>query len=222
MSGCPPARDIEPLPPHLKDALRRVLLKRGAVTGGELACLLHPAVEELDLSDCVLSYQHLAALTRQQHLRSAPAPDKLKSDVEIFARKLCLNQSYQDPCEEDVAGCSRLLGKVLMRNPRLEFVNLRKVLFVRDLALSCLPPTVTHLDLGGCRGLTDGGVRRLTSNCPRLTSLSLSSTAVTDRSLLTLSVSRARDTVRELRINGCTNITDTGIEVETHYVLHTS
>ena len=137
----------------------------------------------------------------------------MKSDGEIFARKLCLNQSYQDPCEEDVAGCSRLLGKVLMRNPRLEFVNLRKVLFVRDLALSCLPPTVTHLDLGGCRGLTDGGVRRLPSNCPRLTSLSLSSTAVTDRSLLTLSVSRARDTVRELRINGCTNITDTGIEV---------
>ena len=64
-------------------------------------------------------------------------------------------------------------------------------------------------------GLTDGGVRRLSSNCPRLASLSLSNTAVTDRSLLTLSVSRARDTVRELRINGCVNITDTGIEVVT-------
>ena len=71
MPGCPPATDIEPLPPHLKDALRRVLLKRGAVTGGELGCLLHPGVEDLDLSDCQLSYQHLAALTHQQHLRSA-------------------------------------------------------------------------------------------------------------------------------------------------------
>ena len=136
--------------------------------------------------------------------------------IEIFIRKLCLNQSYQDPSEEDEPGCSRLLGKVLMRNPRLEFVNLRKVVFVRDLALSSLPASVSHLDLGGCRGLTDGGVRRVTANCPRLASLSLSNTAVTDRSLLTLSVSRARDTVRELRINGCINITDTGIEVTTN------
>ena len=126
---------------------------------------------------------------------------------------MCLSQSYQDPSEEDVPGCSRVLGKVLMRNPRLEFLNLRKVLFVRDLSLSSLPASLTHLDLGGCRGLTDGGVRRLTSNCPRLASLSLSNTAVTDRSLLTLSVSRGRDTVRDLRINGCVNITDTGIEV---------
>ena len=57
----------------------------------------------------------------------------------------------------------------------------------------------------------------MTANCPRLASLSLSNTAVTDRSLITLSVSRGRDTVRELRINGCTNITDTGIEVITQY-----
>ena len=135
---------------------------------------------------------------------------------------MCLNQSYQDPSEEDVAGCSRVLGKVLMRNPRLQFVSLRKVLFVRDLALSWLPPTVTHLDLGGCRGLTDGGVRRLTANCPRLASLSLSNTALTDRSLLTLSVSRARDSLRELRINGCSNITDTGIEVAMKWSLCSS
>ena len=58
---------------------------------------------------------------------------------------------------------------------------MRRVLFVRDLSLSSLPPSLAHLDLSGCPGLTDAGVRRLTANCPRLVSLSLSYTRVTDR-----------------------------------------
>ena len=67
--GCPPGPDLEPLPRHLKDALRRVLLKRGALTGKELGCLLHPGVKELDLSDCDITYQHLVTLTHCQQLR---------------------------------------------------------------------------------------------------------------------------------------------------------
>ena len=64
-SGCPPESDLRPLPPHLKDSLRRVLLKRGRVTGPQLSCLLHPGVTELDLGDCVISPGHLAALASE-------------------------------------------------------------------------------------------------------------------------------------------------------------
>ena len=63
--GCPPESDLRPLPPHLKDSLRRVLLKRGRVTGPQLSCLLHTGVMELDLGDCVITPGHLAALASE-------------------------------------------------------------------------------------------------------------------------------------------------------------
>ena len=106
---------------------------------------------------------------------------------------------------------------------------------VRDCSLACLARTLTHLDLGGCGLVTDSGVRRLTASCPALASLSLSRwilvsrprylhtylhiythlsrTKISDRSLFTLSSSRCRNTLREIRVNGCVNITDSGIEV---------
>ena len=40
--GCPPASEIKPLPPHLKDPLRKVLLKRGTITGANLICWPFP------------------------------------------------------------------------------------------------------------------------------------------------------------------------------------
>ena len=63
----------------------------------------------------------------------------------MFTRKLCLTQCYQEPSDEDMPGCSRMLGKVLTRNPRLEMINLRNALFVRDLSLSGLTASLTHL-----------------------------------------------------------------------------
>lgn len=196
-AGCPPAPEVLPLPRHLKDGLRRVLLKRGAVTGPELGCLLHPGVSELDLSDCLISHQHLAVISTCSAIR-----------------KLCLNQCYQDQqtSHEDLSRCSRMLRALLVRNSRLSVLNMRKVPFVKDVSLSFLPASLTHLDLAGCSALSDGAVRRLTGSCPRLVSLSLSDTPVTDRSLVRLSVSRCRASLRELRISDCLNITDAGIE----------
>ena len=104
-------------------------------------------------------------------------------DLMTFARKLCLNQCYQDQqtSHEDLSRCSRMLRALLVRNSRLSVLNMRKVPFVKDVSLSFLPASLTHLDLAGCSALSDGAVRRLTGSCPRLVSLSLSDTPVTDR-----------------------------------------
>ena len=50
----------------------------------------------------------------------------------------------------------------------------------------------------------------------------LSRTKISDRSLFTLSSSRCRNTLREIRVNGCVNITDSGIEVPSISYSHIS
>ena len=135
-----------------------------------------------------------------------------------FVRKLCLNQSYsnqdEDKDEENSSlEYSRVLSKILVRNRFLTQLSMRFLPHVTDSSLHCLPRTLTHLDIGGCVQVTDAGVRRIASNCPLLSSVSLSRTMITDRSLSYLSCSKSRTTLREVRVNGCVNITDAGIEV---------
>lgn len=108
---------------------------------------------------------------------------------------------------------NRHVSKILMRNKFLTQLNLRHLRGVRDSGLQCVPRSLTHVDLGGCLQVSDSGVRRLATACPRLSSLSLSRTLITDRSLCHLSSGKCRNSLREVRVNGCVNITDSGIEV---------
>ena len=114
---------------------------------------------------------------------------------------------------EDDVMINRHVSKILMRNKFLTQLNLRHLRGVRDSGLQWLPRSLTHVDLGGCLQISDSGVRRLASSCPRLASLSLSRTLISDRSLCSLASGKCRTSLREVRINGCVNITDSGIEV---------
>ena len=134
---------------------------------------------------------------------------------------MSLNQLATNHCEDDYESednddevmINRHVSKILMRNKFLTQLNLRHLRGVRDSCLQWLPRSLTHVDLGGCLLVSDSGVRRLASACPRLSSLSLSRTRITDRSLGHLSSGKCRNSLREIRVNGCVNITDSGIEV---------
>ena len=136
-------------------------------------------------------------------------------------RSVSLNQLATNHYEEgdeseendDDVMINRHVSKILMRNKFLTQLNLRHLRGVRDSCLQWLPRSLTHVDLGGCLLVSDSGVRRLASACPRLSSLSLSRTRITDRSLGHLSSGKCRNSLREIRVNGCVNITDSGIEV---------
>ena len=135
-------------------------------------------------------------------------------------RSVSLNQLATNHYEEgdeseendDDVMINRHVSKILMRNKFLTHLNLRHLRGVRDSGLQCVSRSLTHVDLGGCLQVSDSGVRRLAS-CPRLSSLSLSRTLITDRSLCSLSSGKCRNSLGELRVNGCVNITDSGIEV---------
>ena len=151
-------------------------------------------------------------------------------NLNSFSRKLSLNNSFTQHhddkhCDNDDNDapdneCSRVLTKILMRNKLLTQLNMRHLDHVVDTTLHCVPRTLTHIDIGGCGHVTDVGVRKIAANCPRLSSISLSKTKITDRSLSYISTSRCRATLREIRLNGCVNITDAGIEVVLHLLDH--
>ena len=205
-SGCPETREIIILPPHLKDALRRVLLRRGDMTGDQLSALLHRDVRSLDLSDCVLSLQHLVSVSSScSNIRELTLDQSAHVDLK--------NEPHDDDDDDDDDECCRAVNKILYRNKFLVQINLRHVNYVSDSNLRFLPRTLSHLDVGGCSRVSDHGVRRISSNCPLLSSLSLSRTSITDTALIHISRGRCRNTLREIRVNGC-NISDRGIQVE--------
>ena len=76
-----------------------------------------------------------------------------------------------------------------------------------------LPPTLLLLDLGGCARLSDPGVQAIALGCPRLSSLSLARTNVTDLGLSRLGIAQCRNFLHELKVDGCKRLTDLGVEL---------
>ena len=158
------------LPSNLKDILRGILLKRG-IRGEELKHLLHLDVKELDLSDCRKNEQLLCVVKSCKYLR--------KLHINCVKDE---DETTRD--EEESRNMSRYLSEIITDNKFLRSLFLRNLsLVVTDPVLSCLPPHLQELDLGGCQQITDVGVSSVVTRCPILSSLSLSATNITDNSL---------------------------------------
>jgi len=198
-----PLSELMTLPPNLKDPLRHVFLKRG-LSGPQLFILLHPKVTDLDLSDSPVTAELLLSVKSCTTLRKL----NLNSSFDFLKRTSLNKQSSVKagpPNSDQVAD-------ILSTNCHLSTLYMRNLSCVTDSVLSCLPPSVTHLDLGGCISVTDSGVAQLVCHCPRLASLSLARTKVTDKGLARLGEGECRKTLKEIRLDGCKLITDSGIE----------
>jgi len=196
----PPTSDLAPLPPHLKDGLRKRLAKRGILSGSQLKALVHPKVKDVDLSDCSLSSSHLAALG------SCPRLIRLNcNQPRINNKQRLIHTDLPEPTQ---------LWKLLQGCPLLTVLHLRDChTAVTDQVASVLPPGLIHLDLGGCPALGDPGLQALSVGCHRLASLSLARTSVTDLGLSRLGIALCRYTLQELKIDGCSELTDLGVEL---------
>lgn len=183
------------LPTHLKDCLRDILLKRRTLTASELACLIHPKMQYIDLSDQVLTGDHLQVLLECKDLR-----------------KLDLNQAAKaEPVAEDL---SASLGQLLGQLHQLTSLHLRDLASVTAGVVSVLAGScqqLRHLELAGCSAVGDEAVAHL-RNLASLESLSLARTSVSDVALASLARSECRSCLQELRVNSCPAITDIGIQ----------
>jgi Leucine-rich repeat (LRR) protein len=182
-----PTSDLIPLPPHLKDSLRHLLLRRGSLNGGDLAALLHPKVTQVDLSDSNIKQDHLTALSSCTKLS-----------------KLNLNQPRPTPPHQPNQDSEEILSLLVSSFKNLTVLYLRNCLHLTDAVVSRLPlnSQLVHLDLGGCSSLGDNGLSHLSAACPNLTSLSLARTRVTDSGLYTLSQA-ACDLTEDRWLSGC-------------------
>jgi len=199
-SDIPFTEDFRVLPPNLKDPLRKVLLKRG-MTGIQLSTLLHPKVTELDLSDSAITSELLSALNSCQNLR------KLNLNTSFaFLKRKTGSEEVHAVTEPD----SIQIIEILKKNSRLITLYMRNLECVTDLVIPNLPPSIIQLDLGGCVALTDIGIRNLVTQCPRLVSLSLARTKVTDEGLAMLG--DLGGTIKEIKLDGCKAVSDRGIE----------
>jgi hypothetical protein len=155
-------------------------------------------VRELSLAECThVGEDHLDALRRE-----APG-----------LRKLDLNGTGAEVTPEAAEGISRLrhLAVLYLRQARVGDEALLRI------AAAC--PALTELDLGRCESVGDRGVAGLGA-LDLLRSVSLNGTAVTDLGLLAFAGGGSRHTLRELRIDGCRNVSDDGVEGILHLCRH--
>ncbi|KAJ8913956.1 hypothetical protein NQ315_015194 [Exocentrus adspersus] len=86
---------------------------------------------------------------------------------------------------------------------------------VDDTVLECLSeycPHLTGLDVGGCKNITDCGVKKL-SALKNLTWLTLSQTQVSDDGISSLVKGSIGKNIKELRIDNCPNVTEDGLKI---------
>ena len=179
---------LDSLPEHLKDRIRAFLLKRRRnriLNGRLLKSLLHKYVSVLDLSETAeISGCHIQV-----------AAEKCPNLVRINVNNCDLRD-----LSPGFLGQLKKLQAVHLNNGKVS-----KELLI-EMAESC--PGLIELNLGGCGNVVDDEtVSILSRKCSKLTSLNLSKTFCGDKCLKELPIS-----LRELRIDGCNAISDSGIE----------
>ncbi len=179
---------FEPSPTHLKDKIRRLALKRGYnLEASVLASLLHGKVRQVDLSDTSeVTAEHIEIVASKSGFG-------LKS----------LNLNY-------AGDLTNLKSRTFSQFRNLHDLHLRKCALppksYNEISETC--SNLEELDLGLCgEAVNDEVVKAISTGCPRLKCLNLSSTSCGDLGLASLPV-----TLKELRVDCCHNVTDSGIE----------
>jgi len=199
-----PLAELQVLPPHLKDGLRVLLLKRGLASPQIFSTLLHSKVTEVDLSDSDIQPQHIKEVTSCSAVTSLNL-NRTPPAVRVTGT-LTVPGGECDPHTE--ALLSQLVGSL----KKLETLYIRYCPSMTDKVLANLsyPSSITNLDLSYCQGIGDEGIANLAANCPKLLSLAIARTGVSDAGISLFSVSECKLT--ELNISSCKLITDQGIE----------
>ncbi|KAM8973044.1 protein AMN1 homolog [Pelodytes ibericus] len=187
--------DIGPLPPNLKDKLINLLCMQGSITDSNISQVLHPSVRNLDLRDCTVSDRALQLISQCKQLK-----------------KINLN-SFKG--EERTSITSEGIKAVALSCSYLFEVSLKRCCNLTDvgviaLALNC--PNLQILNLSGCSAISNESLQALGQNCFLLHSVDFSATPVTDIGVLALVSGRCSQTLKEVHMDRCVNLTDESVE----------
>jgi len=196
---------VHTLPSHLKDHIREILLKRRPLSPADLSALLHPRVREIDLEDQELTDDHLLVLSNFKIFRKINLNKVLKPDIK--------SHPAQRIKSRDVQPTTGALVQLITGQRYLETLFLRGMtgLSTEIFATLTTCKNLRHLDVARCPNIGDS-VLNILRSCRNLESLSFAGTDITDLGLHYLANSESRDSLKELRIDRCTNVTDDGIQ----------
>ncbi|KAJ7329149.1 hypothetical protein JRQ81_015323 [Phrynocephalus forsythii] len=193
------AADIKPLPPNIKDKLIKSLSVQGWITDSNIHTILHPRVETLDLRDCDVSDNALLQLCNCKQLKKINLnvwKDKRLTITSEGVAALALSCPYL--CEVSFKRCSNLTDSGVLA-----------------LALNC--PLLQILNIGGCSSITDASLQALGQNCSHLHSVDFSSTQVTDDGVVALVSGQCSNSLKEIHMERCVNLTDVAVEAVLTY-----
>ena len=108
--------------------------------------------------------------------------------------------------------------KSLAKLPCLEILNLRSCDNVSDIGVGFLSEdspaanTLKCLDVSFCNNVSDASLRHMAAGLPSLTSLFLTTCAVTDQGIKKLASGKAASSIQTLNLGQCVNLTDSGLD----------
>ncbi|CAK9295910.1 unnamed protein product [Gordionus sp. m RMFG-2023] len=189
---------IDLLPSNLKDKASFLMGKRKLITDANIHCILHPGTHEIDLSQCHIT------------------------DHSIFKLSLCPLLTYINlECLSNNDGLSnyRINSKSLIllaeMCPNLQDVFLTRCDTVTDAVIQSLAQHCSHLhkiNIGGCKLISDRSLDHLSLHAYNLCCIDFSYTLVTNKGVHKLVNGKCKNTLREVSMNGCVNLTDEAVE----------
>ncbi|KAL3881832.1 hypothetical protein ACJMK2_028224 [Sinanodonta woodiana] len=186
--------DLENLPPNLKDKCLYLMSKRGLVTDANINKVLYDHLKTLDLSECDVTDKTLQSLCRCPQLR-----------------KIDLNAAKQSRITITTEGVRSLAQSCCY----LQTVYLRRCLNITDEAIISLSqncPRLQYLNVGGCQELTDLSLKALGENSSFLQSVNFAQTKVTDTGVVSLVSGCCAESLNEIHMDGCKELTDEAVE----------
>lgn len=104
--------------------------------------------------------------------------------------------------------------------PMLQVLYLRRCINLTDdavIAVSQNCPALVELNCGGCTNLTDASLEALGQNSQHLKSVNFSNAQVTDSGVLSLVSGKCSNSLKEIHMNNCVNLTDEAVEAVVQY-----
>ncbi|XP_041441789.1 protein AMN1 homolog isoform X1 [Xenopus laevis] len=186
---------IEPLPPHIKDKLIKLLSAHGHISDSNISQVLHPGVMKLDLRECDISDVSLQLISRCSQLK----------EINVNARK----------GEERTSITSEGISALAQSCPNLSVISMKRCCNITDHGLLSVTRNCRLLrvvNLSGCSGISDGSLGALGQNCTFLQSVDFSSTKVTDDGVRALVSGSCAQTLKEVLMSRCVLLTDRAVE----------
>ncbi|XP_059166408.1 protein AMN1 homolog [Physella acuta] len=181
-------------PENIKQAVLRLMSKRGLITDHNIEKVLYSRLLSLDLSISQVSDECLFKLTRMKQL--------CKIDLNSFK-------------EVNTAITSAGIVSLSKSCPNLQIVYLRRNINLTDegvIALSINCPKLRELNVGGCQLLTDASLVALGKHSYHLKSLNITCTQATDAGIYSMCQGHSPQVLSEIDMSGCKELTDEAVE----------